>query len=143
MPRLPLIASAVAAEARISPAELAGKSRAKPLVRARHLAWLIASELTGMTLNQIGRGFGGRDHTTIMHGICRARELKATDPAFRALHGAATRRALASMRAPEAPETESERIIAALMVRYRAKLRIMAQARPEVFIKRFGDTVTV
>jgi chromosomal replication initiator protein len=42
-------------------------------------------EHSGMSLPQIGRAIGDRDHTTVMHACRRAKALRETDPAFKAL----------------------------------------------------------
>jgi chromosomal replication initiator protein len=42
----------------------------------------LAKQLTARSLPEIGRKFGGRDHTTVMHAVRRIEELKATDPSF-------------------------------------------------------------
>jgi chromosomal replication initiator protein len=39
----------------------------------------LAKQLTSRSLPEIGRRFGGRDHTTIMHGVKRIEELKGHD----------------------------------------------------------------
>ena len=49
--------------------ELEGKQRCKRLTWPRHEAFYRASKETKASLPEIGRAFGGRDHTTVMHGI--------------------------------------------------------------------------
>ncbi len=70
--RLPAIAEIIAEVARetgLTVAMLVGDRRSRPIVAARHLAyWRVARE-TGASLAAIGRAFGDRDHTTIIHGI--------------------------------------------------------------------------
>jgi chromosomal replication initiator protein len=39
----------------------------------------LAKQLTARSLPEIGRSFGGRDHTTVMHGVKRIEELRAKD----------------------------------------------------------------
>ena len=39
----------------------------------------LAKQLTSRSLPEIGRRFGGRDHTTVMHGVKRIEQLKETD----------------------------------------------------------------
>jgi chromosomal replication initiator protein len=51
-------------------ADLAGKSRSRPLVHARQVAMYLCREMTDETLVSIGAHFGGRDHTTVLHS-CR------------------------------------------------------------------------
>jgi chromosomal replication initiator protein len=43
------------------------------------MAMYLAKHLTSRSLPEIGRRFGGRDHTTVMHGVKRISELKLTD----------------------------------------------------------------
>ena len=61
---------------------LTGGERNQPLVRARWVFCWVMHQTSGYSLPEIGRLIG-RDHTTIMHGLRRARELRASDPGFR------------------------------------------------------------
>lgn len=49
--------------------DLTGPRRHKNLVRARHHAMWEIKQNTGLSLPQIGRLLGGRDHTTVIHGL--------------------------------------------------------------------------
>ena len=60
--------------------EIKSSRRCKSSVRARHVAMYLARELTPKSLPEIGRMFGDRDHTTVIHAIRRIKELSATDP---------------------------------------------------------------
>lgn len=73
------IVAQVAAESGFSVDQLVGRGRgAAPLAGARHVAMaLVAARMPGLSLSQIGRMFGGRDHTTVAHGIARGRALLA------------------------------------------------------------------
>jgi chromosomal replication initiator protein len=42
----------------------------------------LAKQMTSRSLPEIGRKFGGRDHTTVLHAVRKVEELKATDSAF-------------------------------------------------------------
>jgi len=64
-------------------ADLRGASRRQSVVTARNLAMHIARQLTDESLSSVGAYFGGRDHTTVMHGCQRAQELVASDPQIR------------------------------------------------------------
>ena len=44
----------------------------------------LCRSLTDTSLPRLGEAFGGRDHSTIMHGCARVKEQMETDPAFRA-----------------------------------------------------------
>ena len=58
-------------------------NRSRSLARPRQLAMALAKELTEHSLPEIGRGFGGRDHTTVMHACRTIRDLRATDGKLR------------------------------------------------------------
>ncbi len=60
-------------------ADLEGPSRRQPLARARQVAMYLCRELTDLSLPKIGSLFGGRDHTTALHGINNVKRLIQTD----------------------------------------------------------------
>ena len=60
-------------------ADMIGPKRVRTIARPRQVAMYLAKQLTLRSLPEIGRRFGGRDHTTIMHGVRRIEELMATD----------------------------------------------------------------
>jgi chromosomal replication initiator protein len=59
--------------------DMLGPKRLRQIARPRQVAMWLAKQLTTRSLPEIGRRFGGRDHTTVMHGIRRIEELKAGD----------------------------------------------------------------
>ena len=59
--------------------DLLSTSRAAPVAWPRQVAMYLARELTDQTLPAIGRAFGGRNHTTVMHACRRTAERMATD----------------------------------------------------------------
>jgi chromosomal replication initiator protein len=59
--------------------DLIGPKRLRTIARPRQVAMYLAKHLTPRSLPEIGRRFGGRDHTTIMHGIRKIEELMAID----------------------------------------------------------------
>lgn len=59
--------------------DLIGPKRTRTIARPRQVAMYLAKTLTTRSLPEIGRRFGGRDHTTIMHGIRKIEELKTGD----------------------------------------------------------------
>src|SRR5579871_3050550 len=63
-------------------AEMTSARRARAFARPRQVAMYLAKQLTSRSLPEIGRKFGGRDHTTVMHAVRRIQELKDTDPAL-------------------------------------------------------------
>jgi chromosomal replication initiator protein len=62
--------------------ELHSQRRARRVARPRQVAMFLARELTSRSLPDIGRRFGGRDHTTVLHACRRIESLCKTDPVF-------------------------------------------------------------
>jgi chromosomal replication initiator protein len=60
-------------------ADLLSARRSREIARPRQVAMYLAKRLTPRSLPEIGRKFGGRDHTTVMHAIKRIDELRAGD----------------------------------------------------------------
>ncbi len=73
----------VAATYRIPVGEIESPSRKKELVHARQIAIYLARELTDSSFPSLGRSFGGRDHTTIMHSYQKMQDLLRQMPLFR------------------------------------------------------------
>ena len=63
------IANRTAKYFRVKLADLKGSSRRQSLVQARSVAMLLARQLTEESLKAVGKHFGGRDHTTVMHAV--------------------------------------------------------------------------
>ncbi len=59
--------------------ELLSDRRARNIARPRQVAMYLAKQLTSRSLPEIGRKFGGRDHTTVMHGVRKIEELRQED----------------------------------------------------------------
>ncbi|MFT4915237.1 MAG: chromosomal replication initiator protein [Yoonia sp.] len=59
--------------------DMIGPKRVRTLARPRQIAMYLAKKMTSRSLPEIGRRFGGRDHTTVMHGVKKIEELKAID----------------------------------------------------------------
>lgn len=59
--------------------EMIGPKRVRNYARPRQVAMYLAKQMTSRSLPEIGRRFGGRDHTTVMHGVRRIEELRITD----------------------------------------------------------------
>jgi chromosomal replication initiator protein len=62
--------------------ELHSARRARRVARPRQVAMFLARELTSRSLPDIGRRFGGRDHTTVLHACRRIEALCKSDPVF-------------------------------------------------------------
>lgn len=63
------IADVVSSHVGIPTKDLKDRSRRRPIVFARHLAMYFAKKFSGKPLTSIGRFFGGRDHSTVLHAI--------------------------------------------------------------------------
>ena len=59
--------------------DMIGPKRLRSYARPRQVAMYLCKHMTSRSLPEIGRRFGGRDHTTVMHGVKRIEELKVSD----------------------------------------------------------------
>ncbi len=64
---------------KIRVADLLSKKRSRSIARPRQVAMALAKELTNHSLPEIGDAFGGRDHTTVLHGCRRIESLRETE----------------------------------------------------------------
>ena len=62
--------------------DMSSARRARNVARPRQVAMFLAKQLTSRSLPEIGRKFGNRDHTTVIHAIARIGELMERDTAF-------------------------------------------------------------
>ena len=60
-------------------ADMYSARRARAVARPRQVAMYLAKQLTSRSLPEIGRKFGGRDHTTVMHAVKKIDELRQDD----------------------------------------------------------------
>lgn len=74
------IQSVVADYYHLRKADLLGPRRSRSVARPRQMAMALAKDLTTSSLPEIGRAFGGRDHTTVLHAAKRIGELCASGP---------------------------------------------------------------
>jgi chromosomal replication initiator protein len=72
----------VAEHYNIKLSEMSSERRARAVARPRQVAMFLAKQLTSRSLPEIGRKFGGRDHTTVMHAVRRIEELRQSDSAI-------------------------------------------------------------
>jgi chromosomal replication initiator protein len=82
-PRLRDIARLTAKYFGLKLSDLKGPLRQRSLVAGRCVAMFLARELTTCSLGEIGEFFGGRDHTTVLHGCRRTEQLLRRDTAVR------------------------------------------------------------
>ena len=59
--------------------DLISPRRARSVARPRQVAMYLCKTLTSKSLPEIGRGFGGRDHTTVIHAVRKIEELRSSD----------------------------------------------------------------
>ncbi len=64
----------------LKPSALKSRSNSRRIARPRQIAMFICKQLTGLSLPQIGKDFGGKHHTTVLHSIRKVEELRAEDP---------------------------------------------------------------
>jgi len=62
--------------------DMSSARRARNVARPRQVAMYLAKQLTSRSLPEIGRRFGNRDHTTVMHAVSRVAELMQADGSF-------------------------------------------------------------
>ncbi len=74
------IQKAVAAYFSITPADINSKRRTQSVVRPRHIAMYLAKTMTTRSLPDIGRRFGGRDHSTVIHAVSKVTAQMGADP---------------------------------------------------------------
>ena len=72
----------VAEHYNIRVADMHSARRARAVARPRQVAMYLAKQLTARSLPEIGRKFGGRDHTTVMHAVRKVEELCGCDQSF-------------------------------------------------------------
>ncbi len=73
------IIRAVAAKFNLPPSQIKVKSNRRDIARPRQIAMYLTKELTQASLPEIGRAFGGKHHTTVLHSIHRIEELRQKD----------------------------------------------------------------
>jgi len=76
------IQKVVAAYYKIKPSELRSKNNSPKISFPRQIAMYLAKELTDNSLPEIGKKFGGKHHTTVLHSIRKIEKLKQEDPEF-------------------------------------------------------------
>jgi chromosomal replication initiator protein len=66
----------------IKVSEMSSARRARMVARPRQVAMYLSKQLTSRSLPEIGRKFGNRDHTTVMHAVKRIDQLRQVDAGF-------------------------------------------------------------
>lgn len=81
--RIKTIVGTVAGWYGVTITAMRGKDRHKETCEARHVAMFLLRVRTEMSLKKIGKYFGGRDHTSIVHAYNKVRDLREAYPEFR------------------------------------------------------------
>jgi len=79
------IIKAVAERFSLQPAQLKQKGNSQQIVYPRQIAMYLVKELTAASLPEIGRAFGGKHHTTVLHSIQKIEELRHKNPDLNSL----------------------------------------------------------
>ena len=69
----------VAEHYRVTVSDMLSKGRSRTVVRPRHVAIFLAKQLTNYSLPEIGKAFGGRDHTTVLHAYRKIRDTRESN----------------------------------------------------------------
>ncbi len=77
-----LIIEIVARQYELEPADIIGKKRSQNIALPRQIAMYLCRQLTTLSTTSIGEAFGGRDHTTILHGCDRVADAMDADFSF-------------------------------------------------------------
>ena len=76
---LDTIAKACSQQFKVHIADLKSKTRSKDITTARHVAMYLSHKILGATLQEIGKFYGGRDHTSVIHAIRKIKDLLKSD----------------------------------------------------------------
>jgi chromosomal replication initiator protein len=75
-----IVIRAVAGYFGLKPSQLKAKNNARSISQPRQIAMFICKQITDLSLPQIGKDFGGKHHTTVLHSVRKIESLKKKDP---------------------------------------------------------------
>lgn len=78
-----LIIEVIARQYSLEPSDLTGKKRSQEIALPRQIAMYLCRRMTALSTNDIGRAFGGRDHTTVLHGCDKIASSMESDFSFK------------------------------------------------------------
>ena len=84
-PTLAAIQRAVAEEFQLKPQQLSEKNNARAISYPRQVAMYLCKEILGMSLPEIGKAFGGKHHTTVLHAVTKIDKLCSRDESLNKL----------------------------------------------------------
>ena len=74
-----LVVNTVAEVLSVSPEDIMGKERSKSIAEARHISMYLIRNLMELSFQTIGKAFGGKDHSTVVHACEKIEEIQKTD----------------------------------------------------------------
>jgi chromosomal replication initiator protein len=77
-----MIQQMVAERYSLRPSDIKAKNNSKSIAVPRQVAMYLCKTLTDASLPEIGKGFGGKHHSTVIHSIRKIEQLRKTDPDF-------------------------------------------------------------
>ena len=77
-----LIIEVIARQYDLEPGDITGKKRSQGIALPRQIAMYLCRQLTTLSTTSIGQAFGGRDHTTVMHGCDKVADAMDADFSF-------------------------------------------------------------
>ena len=81
-PTMERIVQRVGGHFRVEPRQLQSSRRGREVLLPRQVSMYLARQLTGLSLEQIGAYFGGRDHSTVLHACRKMEQALSRDPAL-------------------------------------------------------------
>lgn len=141
VPSIARIKEAVATYYNLSPLVMSSARRARNLARPRMVAMFLAKELTVRSLPEIGRAFGNRDHTTVMHACRVIGELVERDQ--RIAYDVRHLRAVLSQGAPFAVIDGVDSVIRSAMNALTDRLLTQARRDPLRLLQKLAAIVKV
>ena len=69
----------------MKPHQLRERSNAKAIAQPRQIGMYLSKELLGISLKDVGKGFGGKHHTTVLYAVQKIDRLRRTDSEFNSL----------------------------------------------------------
>ena len=77
------IINEVARTFNVSPEDIASNKRTAPIPKARHVAIYVVRSITGLKQEEIGKEFGGFDHSSVLYALRKVDALMQKDPSFK------------------------------------------------------------
>ena len=84
-PSISAIQRLVAEHFQLKPHQLRERSNAKAIAQPRQIGMYLSKELLGISLKDVGKGFGGKHHTTVLYAVQKIDRLRRTDSEFNSL----------------------------------------------------------